>query len=126
MYGCESTILQLLKLPDGTVKVLVEGLKRVKIVDFKDDDKFITCSYEYNEEVIQQDEDLMLIEIWSSIVSNEHFKVYRIVNASSIDDNHPDKEAKFKRALTQRKDDDTKKARRKQKNSSKALPKDTS
>ena len=23
MYGCESTILQLLKLPDGTVKVLV-------------------------------------------------------------------------------------------------------
>ena len=43
-YGCESTILQLLKLPDGTVKVLVEGIKRVKIVDFKDDDKFITCS----------------------------------------------------------------------------------
>merc|ERR1712093_434563 len=35
-FGCESTILQLLKLPDGTVKVLVEGLKRVKIVDFKD------------------------------------------------------------------------------------------
>ena len=63
MYGCESTILQLLKLPDGTVKVLVEGLKRVKIVDFKDDDKFITCSYEYNEEVIQQDEDLMPLAI---------------------------------------------------------------
>ena len=30
-YGCESNILQLLKLPDGTVKVLVEGIKRVKI-----------------------------------------------------------------------------------------------
>ena len=42
-YGCESNILQLLKLPDGTVKVLVEGNRRVKIVDFKDDDKFITC-----------------------------------------------------------------------------------
>ena len=27
--GCESKILQLLKLPDGTVKVLVEGLDRV-------------------------------------------------------------------------------------------------
>ena len=36
-YGCESNILQLLKLPDGTVKVLVEGNKRVKIVDFKDE-----------------------------------------------------------------------------------------
>ena len=34
-YGCESNILQLLKLPDGTVKVLVEGYKRVKIIDFK-------------------------------------------------------------------------------------------
>ena len=34
MYGCEGSILQLLKLPDGTVKVLVEGLKRVKILDF--------------------------------------------------------------------------------------------
>ena len=36
MYGCEGSILQLLKLPDGTVKVLVEGIKRVKILDFKD------------------------------------------------------------------------------------------
>ena len=26
-YGCESNILQLLKLPDGTVKVLVEAIK---------------------------------------------------------------------------------------------------
>ncbi|HBC76859.1 MAG TPA: endopeptidase La [Candidatus Wallbacteria bacterium] len=30
-YGIAAEILQLLKLPDGTVKVLVEGLKRVKI-----------------------------------------------------------------------------------------------
>ena len=36
MCGCEGNILQLLKLPDGTVKVLVEGIKRVKILDFKD------------------------------------------------------------------------------------------
>ncbi len=63
MYGCESSILQLLKLPDGTVKVLVEGYKRVKIVDFKDDEKFITCSYEYNNDVINSDEDLMPLAI---------------------------------------------------------------
>ena len=30
MYGCEGSILQLLKLPDGTVKVLVEGIKKSK------------------------------------------------------------------------------------------------
>ncbi len=63
MYGCESSIIQLLKLPDGTVKVLVEGYKRVKIVDFKDDEKFITCSYEYNNDVITSDEDLMPLAI---------------------------------------------------------------
>jgi ATP-dependent Lon protease len=63
MYGCESSILQLLKLPDGTVKVLAEGTKRVKIIDFKDDEKFITCSYEYNNDPISTDEDLMPLAI---------------------------------------------------------------
>ena len=58
-YGCESNILQLLKLPDGTVKVLVEGFKRIKIIDFKDDEKFITCTYEYQNDIIAPDEDLM-------------------------------------------------------------------
>ena len=63
IYGCESNILQLLKLPDGTVKVLVEGVKRVKIIDFKDDEKFITCTYEYQNDVIAPDEDLMPLAI---------------------------------------------------------------
>ena len=58
-YGCESNILQLLKLPDGTVKVLVEGNKRVKIVNFKNDDKFITCSFEYFEDQNDKNEDLI-------------------------------------------------------------------
>ena len=58
-YGCESNILQLLKLPDGTVKVLVEGIKRVKIIDFKDDTKFITCSFEHLNDQLNKNEDLM-------------------------------------------------------------------
>ena len=57
-YGCESNILQLLKLPDGTVKVLVEGYKRVKIVDFKDEEKYINCSYEYFNDIDYKNEDL--------------------------------------------------------------------
>ena len=32
-FGCLSKVLQLLKLPDGTVKVLVEGQSRVKITE---------------------------------------------------------------------------------------------
>ena len=35
-FGCMSKILQLLKLPDGTVKVLVEGEKRVKIIKYEE------------------------------------------------------------------------------------------
>jgi ATP-dependent Lon protease len=58
MYGCEGSILQLLKLPDGTVKVLVEGIKRVKILDFKDNDKFITCDFTPHNDVINDNEDL--------------------------------------------------------------------
>src|SRR5277367_2683207 len=34
--GTISTVLQLLKLPDGTVKVLVEGGRRASIVAFKE------------------------------------------------------------------------------------------
>ena len=34
--GCVATILQLLKLPDGTVKVLVEGQQRAKVNKFED------------------------------------------------------------------------------------------
>ena len=58
LYGCEGSILQLLKLPDGTVKVLVEGVRRVKILNFEDNEKFITCEYSTNNDIISKDEDL--------------------------------------------------------------------
>ena len=57
-FGCESNILQLLKLPDGTVKVLVEGNKRVKIGDFSDNQKFITCTFEHQDNELIKNEDL--------------------------------------------------------------------
>jgi len=37
--GCIANILQILKLPDGTVKVLVEGIKRAKIISYDEDEK---------------------------------------------------------------------------------------
>ena len=45
-YGCMSKILQLLKLPDGTVKVLVEGEKRVRIIKHSNNNNFLTCEVE--------------------------------------------------------------------------------
>jgi ATP-dependent Lon protease len=50
-YGCLSKVLQLLKLPDGTVKVLVEGEKRIKILKYNDNDNnFLTCESEIVED----------------------------------------------------------------------------
>ena len=45
-YGCMSKILQLLKLPDGTVKVLVEGEKRVRIIKHSNNNNILTCEVE--------------------------------------------------------------------------------
>jgi len=45
-YGCESKVLQLLKLPDGTVKVLVEGVARIKILECKYDKGYLSSSTE--------------------------------------------------------------------------------
>ena len=50
--------MQLLKLPDGTVKVLVEGIRRVKILDFVDNQKFITCNYSHSKDENEKNEDL--------------------------------------------------------------------
>jgi ATP-dependent Lon protease len=44
--GTVSTILQLLKLPDGTVKVLVEGGKRAKITGFKETESYFEAIVE--------------------------------------------------------------------------------
>ena len=50
-YGCLGKVLQLLKLPDGTVKVLVEGEKRVKIHEISKEDKnFLTGNIEIIED----------------------------------------------------------------------------
>ena len=98
LYGCESSILQLLKLPDGTVKVLVEGKKRVKILKFEDNEKFITSTYE-NINELESKEDLFplamaaikRLEKLSSInkkISQETISnIRQIKNPSQIADN---------------------------------------
>ena len=99
MYGCEGNILQLLKLPDGTVKVLVEGSKRVKILDFKDNDKFIICEYAHQRDVVIKDEDLIplamtavrrlekLTSINKKVSSETINNIKKLVDASHIADN---------------------------------------
>ena len=99
MYGCEGNILQLLKLPDGTVKVLVEGSKRVKILDFKDNEKFIICEYAHHHDVVTKDEDLIplamtavrrlekLTSVNKKISSETINNIKKLTDASHIADN---------------------------------------
>ena len=42
--GCVSTILQMLKLPDGTVKVLVEGQQRARVNRIDDGDQHFVAN----------------------------------------------------------------------------------
>ena len=44
--GTVATVLQLLRLPDGTVKVLVEGMRRAKIHQFFPQDEFLGAEVE--------------------------------------------------------------------------------
>ena len=46
-----SKVLQLLKLPDGTVKVLVEGQKRVKINNIKSEANFLKEDVEIADDI---------------------------------------------------------------------------
>jgi ATP-dependent Lon protease len=48
--GTLGTVLQLLKLPDGTVKVLVEGGRRARILKYSDNDAFFEAYAEALEE----------------------------------------------------------------------------
>ncbi|MBT9382453.1 endopeptidase La [Pseudooceanicola sp. CBS1P-1] len=54
--GVLANVLQLLKLPDGTVKVLVEGTTRVRITGYLENDGFFEATAEYLEETAGDEE----------------------------------------------------------------------
>jgi len=74
--GTVSTVLQLLKLPDGTVKVLVEGGRRAKIMKYGDKHEFFQAEVEFIDE---QDGDEKELEALSRSVVGE-FEQYIKLN----------------------------------------------
>jgi len=66
--GTVANVLQLLKLPDGTVKVLVEGKARAQISEYSDREEF----YEAKAEILAEpDEDAVEVEALSRSVVSE-------------------------------------------------------
>ena len=49
--GCIANILQLLKLPDGTMKVLVEGISRSKIFNISDNSSSLYAQYQLLDDI---------------------------------------------------------------------------
>ncbi|AKS41639.1 endopeptidase La [Wenzhouxiangella marina] len=46
-HGTIASILQMLRLPDGTTKVLVEGVERVKVTELEETDGYLAGRWEY-------------------------------------------------------------------------------
>lgn len=90
--GAVSTILQLLKLPDGTVKVLVEGVKRGRILNYVHTTPFFLAEVEYVEdEPLREEEAQVLIRTLMSqfekyVKLNKKIPPEIVTSVASIED----------------------------------------
>ena len=82
-YGTLGEILQLLKLPDGTVKILVEGKSVVKINEFKDNKDFLLASCE---EIVLESGKTESISLSKAII-NKYDKLSKISRKHSEENN---------------------------------------
>ena len=82
-FGTLGEILQLLKLPDGTVKILVEGKSLVKIKEFKENKNFLLASCE---EIIFDTKKQEVISLSKAII-NKYEKLSKISKKLSDDNN---------------------------------------
>ena len=81
-FACLSKVLQLLKLPDGTVKVLVEGLARVKILEIEDDPKkFLSCK----SKIVETDKETEENKIFASNLIKKFEKLSSLSKKDSSD-----------------------------------------
>ena len=53
--GCAASVMQELKLPDGTAKALVEGQRRIKILEWIEDDPYFKVRVEVIDENVGVD-----------------------------------------------------------------------
>jgi ATP-dependent Lon protease len=69
--GTVANILQLLKLPDGTVKVLVEGVQRAKLLNNIDNDDYFYAEVELleSEAIEEEEEEALLRSVMSQFES---------------------------------------------------------
>jgi ATP-dependent Lon protease len=90
--GTLGTIIQLLRLPDGTVKVLVEGKRRAKIRRFVSSEAFFLTEVEEVEEVVERNVELeaLVRSVQSTFEAyvklNKRIPPEMLMSVASIDD----------------------------------------
>lgn len=82
--GTMGNILQMLKLPDGTVKVLIEGIERISIKRFVDNGEYISAEAEILPEYPAEDAELEVLS--RAVISQfeEYVKVSKKISPDVI------------------------------------------
>ena len=90
--GTVATILQMLKLPDGTVKVLVEGVQRAKVTEFVETQEYFSANVEYLavEHAVEDDTEVLIRSAISQfegyVKLNKKIPPEVLTSVSGIDD----------------------------------------
>src|SRR5438874_8008906 len=90
--GTVGTVVQMLKLPDGTVKVLIEGKRRAKIVRFVNSPDFFLVQIEEAPEVVERNTEVEALTREVHTTFENYVKLKKkippemVMSVSSIDD----------------------------------------
>jgi ATP-dependent Lon protease len=72
-YGCGARVLKMLKFPDNTVRVLVEGLWRVRIKEYETQTPYLRAKVEVLKDVVQEDVEM------EALARNAHNQFQEII-----------------------------------------------
>ena len=75
-HGCAARVAKMLKFPDGTVRVLVEGLRRFKVVDYPSQEPYLTARIKVLKEVSEESLEL------TALVRNAQTQFQEVIKLS--------------------------------------------
>ncbi|MBL6990080.1 MAG: endopeptidase La [Bacteriovoracaceae bacterium] len=78
--GTVAMIMRMRKLPDGRIKILIQGLSKARIVDFSQSDPFFITKISKIDDIIPSDDDIAVKALMRSITE----QLERVINAGKI------------------------------------------
>ncbi len=82
--GCITEVLQILRLPDGTIKALVEGLERGRIDEYLDSEEFFTVSVTSIASVGEIDTNVMALTRTAQSLFEKYIKLNPNLSLDSV------------------------------------------